>query len=72
MQNAYLEPSAEHIFGTDKLGRDVFSRILYGARYSLSGVLLLVAVFFWLAHLWELFPGIMAAKWIRLLCASRI
>ena len=46
MQNAYLEPSAEHIFGTDKLGRDVFSRILYGARYSLSGVLLLVAVIF--------------------------
>lgn len=46
MQNAYLEPSAEHIFGTDKLGRDVFSRILYGARYSLSGVLLLIAVIF--------------------------
>lgn len=46
MQNVYLEPSAEHIFGTDKLGRDVFSRILYGARYSLSGVLLLVAVIF--------------------------
>lgn len=46
MQNAYMEPSAEHIFGTDKLGRDVFSRILYGARYSLSGVLLLVAVIF--------------------------
>lgn len=46
MQNTYLEPSAEHIFGTDKLGRDVFSRILYGARYSLSGVLLLVAVIF--------------------------
>lgn len=46
MQNACMEPSAEHIFGTDKLGRDVFSRILYGARYSLSGVLLLVAVIF--------------------------
>lgn len=46
MQNASMEPSAEHIFGTDKLGRDVFSRILYGARYSLSGVLLLVAVIF--------------------------
>lgn len=46
MQNANMEPSAEHIFGTDKLGRDVFSRILYGARYSLSGVLLLVAVIF--------------------------
>jgi peptide/nickel transport system permease protein len=28
-------PSAHHIFGVDLLGRDVFTRILYGARYSL-------------------------------------
>ena len=28
-------PSAAHLFGTDSMGRDMFSRILYGARYSL-------------------------------------
>ena len=28
-------PSADHILGVDLLGRDVFTRILYGARYSL-------------------------------------
>ncbi|MDA9331078.1 ABC transporter permease, partial [Gammaproteobacteria bacterium] len=28
-------PSVEHILGTDVLGRDLFSRILYGARVSL-------------------------------------
>lgn len=46
MKNAYLPPSADHLFGTDKLGRDNFSRILYGASYSLSSVLVLVAVIF--------------------------
>lgn len=29
-------PSAEHWFGTDKIGRDVFSRTVYGARLSLT------------------------------------
>jgi peptide/nickel transport system permease protein len=32
----YLAPSREHLMGTDKLGRDQFSRILYGARVSLQ------------------------------------
>lgn len=29
-------PSAEHWFGTDGLGRDILSRLIYGGRYSLS------------------------------------
>jgi peptide/nickel transport system permease protein len=41
-------PSADHLFGTDSLGRDVFSRVLLGARVSLPAglvVVLLAAAF---------------------------
>jgi peptide/nickel transport system permease protein len=38
-----LPPSAEHWMGTDELGRDIFSRVIYGARITLF-IVLLVAV----------------------------
>lgn len=36
LKDALQPPSAEHIFGTDKLGRDIFARVIYGARASLT------------------------------------
>ena len=37
-------PSAEHIMGTDNLGRDIFSRVIYGARVSLLIALMTVTI----------------------------
>ena len=40
----YLAPSADHPLGTDKFGRDILSRVLYGARISLTIGFLAVAI----------------------------
>lgn len=49
--NAFGTPSLQHIFGCDPLGRDMFSRCLYGGRYSLSLGFLsaIIGVFFGLS-----------------------
>lgn len=44
LEQNLLAPSAQHLFGTDALGRDVFSRLIVGARYSVFSTLILVAL----------------------------
>lgn len=41
-----LPPSADHWFGTDEVGRDIFSRIIFGTRISLKIGLLVVLISF--------------------------
>lgn len=40
----FQTPSKEHIFGTDQYGRDIFARIIYGGRISLSMGFAVVAI----------------------------
>ena len=42
--NRFIPPSSEFLFGTDATGRDVFSRVLYGARLTLASTLLVIFV----------------------------
>ncbi|MCD8015957.1 MAG: ABC transporter permease [Lachnospiraceae bacterium] len=36
LTDLFATPTLKHLFGTDAMGRDVFSRVLYGAKYSLA------------------------------------
>lgn len=44
MTMAFQTPDGTHWFGTDQLGRDIFSRIIYGTRISLTVGLIAVAI----------------------------
>ena len=44
LSNAKAAPSAAHIFGTDRYGRDMLSRVIVGSRASIFSTLLLVAI----------------------------
>ena len=44
LDEALLAPSKAHIFGTDKMGRDIFARVIYGARASLTATFGVVAL----------------------------
>ena len=44
LANAFQPPSSEHLMGTDNLGRDIFSRVVYAARVDLQIGLILTYV----------------------------
>ena len=46
LKDAIMQPDGTHICGTDKMGRDIYSRVLYGARISLVSTFILVALVF--------------------------
>ncbi|MDO5410858.1 MAG: ABC transporter permease [Lachnospiraceae bacterium] len=46
INDAIQPPCRAHIFGTDKMGRDIFARVLYGARISLAATFSVVLLIF--------------------------
>jgi peptide/nickel transport system permease protein len=68
--NAKQLPSPEHLLGTDVLGRDVLSRLMFGAAPTLSSVLIAVIVYLLLGVVFGLIAGY-AGGWVdRVIIAS--
>lgn len=57
LTNAVMPPCRDHIFGTDKLGRDIFTRVIYGARSSLTSAFSVVAIIFAVGTLLGILAG---------------
>ena len=62
LSEAFQKPGAEHLFGTDAMGRDVFSRVIYGTRTSVFSVLILVFVIFTAGTLLGMIAGYFGGK----------
>lgn len=57
MADSLKAPGGENLCGTDKLGRDVLSRVIYGTRSSVTMTLCLVAVIFAVGTLFGVLAG---------------
>ncbi len=62
LSNALSPPTHDHILGTDQIGRDLFSRIVFGARTSLSVALLGVSISYIIAFPFGLMAGYLGNK----------
>ena len=60
MAHALAAPSLDHVFGTDHLGRDVWSRVVHGARYSILIGVASTAIAVLLGVLFGLIAGLVA------------
>ena len=63
LKNAKAPPSLEHLFGTDRYGRDMLSRVIVGSKTSIFSTLLLVGIVTVLGTMVGVFCG-WHGKWI--------
>ena len=62
LTEALEAPSKEHIFGTDKMGRDIYARVIYGARASLTSTFGVVVLIFLVGSVVGVIAGYFGGK----------
>ncbi len=61
--DAYLPPNLQHLFGTDEIGRDLFSRVLLGIRYTWLPGLAVIGIALLIGSAVGVFAGMMGG-WV--------
>jgi peptide/nickel transport system permease protein len=64
--NRLRPPSGQHWFGTDDLGRDVFSRVVYGGRISIRIAVIVVVISVSIGVVVGAFAGYLGSQWDQL------
>ncbi len=62
LESRYLSPSLQHLFGTDKFGRDIFARVIYGGRVSLTIAFSVVCLSFSIGIFYGGFSGYLGGR----------
>ena len=62
LTEALEAPGKEHIFGTDKMGRDIYARVIYGARASLTSTFGVVVLIFLVGSVVGVIAGYFGGK----------
>ncbi|MDO5732970.1 MAG: ABC transporter permease [Eubacteriales bacterium] len=62
-----LSPSPEHLLGTDQQGRDVFPRVLYGGRWTLTASFITMVLTLILGMLMGILSGYFSGSWLDIL-----
>lgn len=63
----FTPPGSQHLLGTDELGRDILSRILYGGRVTLGSALIIAGGTTLVASLWAGISAYVGGVWDELL-----
>ena len=62
--NANMAPSASHIFGTDNIGRDIFTRVIFAFRNALKMAVIVLAISVPVGSVFGMIAGIRQGTWV--------
>ena len=67
VEERFIQPNLDHFFGTDNMGRDIFTRVLYGGRWTLTASFITMVITLALGIFLGIICGYYEGKWFDIL-----